>query len=395
MRILVFTALYPNAAQPQHGVFVENRLRKLLATGKVSAKVVAPVPWFPFKQPAFGSYAKFASVPEVEERHGIPIVHPRYFLPPRIGMNVAPLMMYLGAKKAVRDIQRSGFDFDVIDAHYFYPDGVAAILLGRALGKPVCITGRGTDLNLIPQKFALPRRMIQWASREAAGMITVCQSLKDDLAAAGGDSGRVVVLRNGVDLQQFVPMDRDAERARLGLTGDVILSVGGLIPRKGHDLAIRAMVELPAATLVIAGQGPELERLQALAKECGVADRVRFLGQVSHEALPPLYGAADVMLLASAKEGWANVLLEAMACGTPVVATRAGGTPEVVTAPTAGIVVQDRSSPEIAKALRFILANRPVRAETRAFAEQFSWSATTNGQLALLEDIASRKAASR
>ena len=108
MKILSFTTLYPNAIKPNHGVFVENRLRHLTMTGRVELTVVAPVPWFPFKSERFGAYANFALVPAREKRHGIEIVHPRYPLLPKIGMTSAPWLMYLATRPAVRRLIRSG-----------------------------------------------------------------------------------------------------------------------------------------------------------------------------------------------------------------------------------------------------------------------------------------------
>jgi teichuronic acid biosynthesis glycosyltransferase TuaC len=386
-RVLTFSTLYPNASRPQHGVFVENRLRHLVASGQVEATVMAPSPWFPSANPAFGGYARFARVPRYEIRHGLEIFHPPYLVVPKIGMSIAPLLLYTAARSAFRALLAAGRRFDLIDAHYFYPDGVSAVMLGREFGLPVVITGRGADLNQIPD-HSFPRRQILWAARHAAGLITVCQSLKETLVMLGGEAGKIQVLRNGVDLAQFRPLDRESIRREFGLTGPTIISVGALIPRKGHDLVIRALSDLPDVSLMIAGDGPERATLESLALRLGLAGRVRFLGQIAHENLPALYNAADISVLASSSEGWANVLLEAMACGTPVAATNVSGTPEVVQAPEAGVLVENRTPAEIAAAIRRLLAEPPSRAATRAYAETFSWEETTQGQLELFRGIA-------
>jgi len=157
LRILTYTTLYPNAAAPHHGVFVENRLRHLVGSGEVAASVVAPVPWFPFQAPVFGEYAVFARAPAAEQRYGLAIAHPRYPLLPRAGMTMAPASLYLFTRAAVRRIQTEGHDFDLIDAHFLYPDGVAAVLLGWLLNKPVVITARGNDRSLVPRYRSGPR----------------------------------------------------------------------------------------------------------------------------------------------------------------------------------------------------------------------------------------------
>jgi glycosyltransferase involved in cell wall biosynthesis len=385
-RLLTFTTLYPSHVTPSHGVFVENRLRHLVASGRVESRILAPVPWFPFSAKFFGRYAGFAKVAPQETRHGLAITHPRYPVIPKLGMLLAPLFMFLAALPAVRRIQAEEGDFDVIDAHYFYPDGVAAAMLGRVLGKPVTITARGTDINLIP-RHALPRRMILWAARAAAGMVTVSEALRREMIALGIPSHRVRTLRNGVDLAMFHPVARDETRAAMGLDGPVVISVGHLIERKGHDLVIGALPELPGYTLLVAGDGPEHTKLQSLATSLGVAGRVRFLGAVPHADLAKLYSAADALVLASSREGWPNVLLEAMACGTPVVASNVWGAPELVCDPAAGVLMPARSAAGVATGVRALFDALPTREATRRFAEGYSWDETTEGQIRLFDEV--------
>lgn len=390
MKILTFTTLYPSAARPNHGIFVETRLRHLLESGRVEARVVAPVPWFPSENARYGRYAAHASTPREERRHGVEVMHPRYLSVPKFGMNVAPLLLAGRASSALDTIIRRGYDFDIIDAHYFYPDGVAAAIVGRKLNKPVVITARGTDINLLPQ-FAIPRRMIRWAAGQAAALVTVSAALKSSLVQLGVDNNKISVLRNGVDTRMFRPVDRAMHRARMGLTGTVLLMVGNLVSLKGHEFVLRALREFPDACLLIVGAGEEKHKLEGMARALKIQDRVRFLGVMSQDQLAGVYGAADALVLASSREGWPNVLLEAMACGTPVVSSSVGGTPEIVTAPEAGVLMTERSVPGVAKALRRLLHNYPDRALTRKYAERFSWDDTTRGQLAVFENILQRR----
>jgi len=229
--------------------------------------------------------------------------------------------------------------------------------------------------------------MIQQTADRAAVMITVCQALKDSLVALGVAPDKVTVLRNGVDLETFRPMARPAAREKFRLRRPTLLSVGGLITRKANDLTISALPELPEHELLLAGEGPERAALQALAARLGVADRVRFLGRVAHHELAEIYSAADAMVLASSREGWANVLLEAMACGTPVVASNVWGTPEVVAAPEAGQLMPERTPAGAVQAIKTLFANMPDRAATRAYAEGFDWGPTTQGQLDLFKRV--------
>ena len=395
IKILTFSTLFPNSVRPGHGIFVETRLRELLGSGQVDVRVVAPVPWFFSKKPRWGEYAKMAAIPEREIHNGIDVSHPRYLLPPKIGMTMAPVAMALGAVATIKRLVAEGFDFDVIDAHYYYPDGVAAALLARHFKKPFTVTARGTDLSLIPQ-YALPRRMMQWAALRATASIGVCSALVDVLRAWKIPEDRLHVMRNGVDLNRFRPIPQSQARAELGLSGSpLLLSVGYLIERKGHHIAIEALVKLlpdhPRVHLVIVGTGEERARLELLCNRLGVKPHVTFAGALPNADLYRWYSAADVKILASSREGWANVLLESMACGTPVVAASIWGTPEVVASDIAGRLVFERTASAFALAIRQLLASYPNRSQVRAYAQAFSWQNTTDAQVALFTWIAAQE----
>lgn len=389
IQTLLFSTLYPSTVRPIHGIFVETRLRELVKTGLVETKVIAPVPWFPWAGEHFGEYGLFAATPRFEQRNGLDVYHPRYLLPPKVGMNLAPHTLAAAALPLAQKLIKDGFDFDLIDAHYYYPDGVAASIIARKLDKPFVVTARGTDLNLIPQ-YAYPRKLILQTAAAASASIGVCQALMDSLKRLGANPAKLHALRNGVDLQRFVPEPRADARQRLGLPPDakLLLSVGHLIERKGHHIAIQALPLLPPdVRLLIAGGGPERAALQRQAEQLGVASRVQFVGVVPQTDLKWWYSAADVLALCSSREGWANVLLESMACGTPVIATNIWGTPDVVSAPAAGVLMPERSAQGLAQAWAALFAIHPSRPATRAHAETFSWDATTQGQLALFKNI--------
>ncbi|MGI9420816.1 MAG: glycosyltransferase family 4 protein [Geminicoccaceae bacterium] len=387
MRILSITTLYPNAERPTFGVFVENRLRKLAERPGIEVRVVAPVPWFPLRHDVFGSYGRLARVPGAERRHGIEISHPRFLQIPKVGTHLSPYLLYTALRRHVRALIADEGDIDLIDAHVYYPDGVAAALLAKALGKPVSVTARGTDLNLYPGRYPRVGRMIARTAKSVDASITVCSALRNALLALGAAPDSVHVMRNGVDLDLFRPGDRAAARSRWKLQRPTLVSVGHLIERKGHDLVIEALRQLPDVDLIIAGEGPEKERLQRQAARLGVGDRTHFAGVVEHRRLPDLYRAADALVLASSREGWPNVLLEALACGTPVIATRNWGTPEIVSAPEAGLLMDDRTPEAIVQAVGQLLNARLDRVATRRFAEGFSWDATTDAQLRLFSSL--------
>lgn len=387
LRTLVFTTLFPNSVSPEHGIFVAQRLRHLVDSGEVESRVVAPVPWFPFQSTAFGSYARFARIPRKEQSAGFPVQHPRYIVVPKVGMYATPLALARGAWPTIVRLRSEGFDFKLIDAHYYYPDGVAAVLLGRWARVPVVVTARGSDINTIAG-HTLARRMIRWACSRASASIAVCEALKREMAGLGADPGRIAVLRNGVDLVMFKPLDWVAARAELGWHGKVLLVVGRLVEGKGHAIAIDAIRSLPDEyKLVVVGDGPLRRELAARADRAGIASRVDFMGALPQSMLPRLYAAADALLLPSDREGMPNVLLESLACGTPVVAADTGGTPEVVSGPDAGMLVQDRSGDGFADACRRLFSQYPDRQRVRAHAERFGWDATTQGQIRLFRGI--------
>jgi len=223
--------------------------------------------------------------------------------------------------------------------------------------------------------------MIRWAARRAAAVITVSAALKERLVALGGLAEQIEVLRNGVDLALFRPNGEPV------VGRPVLLAVGNLVPLKGHRLLVEALPLLPDCELVIAGDGPERGNLEKLAAQLGVADRLRLLGRVPQQELPALYSAARLLVLPSSHEGWPNVLLEAMACGTPVVASDIPGIREIVQDPVAGRLLSERNPRALADAVTALLADPPCRAETRTYAQGFGWGPTTDGQLALFKRV--------
>lgn len=395
MRVLTVTSLYPNSAQPNHAVFVENRMRRVHESGEAEITVIAPTPWFPSKSRMFGSHATHAAVPKRETRHGIRIEHPRYAMIPKIGMQSQPAFYHRALRRcALKLIEETG-PFDLIDAHYFYPDGVAAARLAQELGIPFTCTARGTDVNQIPAVSEFGRKAVLGVAAEAAASITVCEALRQELIELGADGAKIHTLRNGVDLECFRPPaeSRELLKERLGVPAKapLIVSVGGLVERKGHHLTIDATVELEDAHLLIAGNGAERSALEARIEGLGIGDRVRLLGSVPHAELAAFYGAADISVLASSREGWANVLLESMACGTPVVATSVWGTPEVVASPEAGLLAEERSAVCLRKQIAALLADPPDRTATRIYAEQYSWDDTVRGVINVFKTVVAQR----
>jgi glycosyltransferase involved in cell wall biosynthesis len=271
---------------------------------------------------------------------------------------------------------------------------VAAAWLADKLGLPFVVTARGTDINLIPQ-YAIPRRQILWAADKAAAIITVCDALRDEIVALGVAPSKVTTLRNGFDPAQFHPVDRDAARDALSISGKTLLSVGHLIERKGHHIVIEALAQLDGFSLVIIGAGNMERELKASARRLGLEARVRFEGAVEQAKLKHYYSACDALVLASSREGMANVLIESIACGCPVVATNSWGTPEVIRARDAGVLVDERSAAGFEKGIRDLFAALPERSATLRYAEAFRWEPTSAGQFEIFSRIAAESVRAR
>jgi glycosyltransferase involved in cell wall biosynthesis len=247
------------------------------------------------------------------------------------------------------------------------------------------MTARGSDVNIKCENLVM-RRWVQWAAERCAAIITVSEALATRLVSLGVAADNIHVLPNGVDLEKFRPLSSDPEQwdAPNGL---VLLSVGHLLEGKGHHIVIEALKELPRATLLIVGEGPEQSALRKLCERLGLTSRVRFLGYVPHDQMAGVYSSADFTILASAHEGMPNVVLESLACGTRVIATAVGGIVEVITTDVAGSMMQERCAGAVADCVHGLTKRQHDRRDTREFAERFAWRDTIRKQVMLYERI--------
>lgn len=366
LRVLTLATLFPNHLRPTLGGFVERQTQALATQRGVEVRVVAPVglPVWPLS--LHPHYAPLRRLPLVEERNGLKVHRPRYRVWSELGAAGTARRMAAALLPALRDI-RTDFRFDVIDAEFFWPDGPAAALLAKALELPFSIKARGSDIHLWGTRPDIGGQIVA-AGRAADGMLAVSGAIRADMVALGMPAERIRVHHTGVDLAAFRPVDRAAAKAALGVNGPLLISAGALIARKGQDLAIAALKAIPGATLVLVGDGPDRARFEALA--AGLP--VRFLGIRPHSELPGLLAAADVMVLPTVSEGLANVWVEALACGTPVVTSDVGGAREVIDRREYGRLVP-REPQAIAAAVRALLDDPPAPAAVREGAARFSW----------------------
>lgn len=371
LRVLTLATLFPSAAQPTFGLFVERQTLGLAAREDVELQVVSPIrmPIWPLR--LHPRYAARAALPEREVWKGVTVHRPRFRGWPLIGHSGIARVMAATLLPRLREI-RKDFPFDVIDAEFFWPDGPAAMLLAEGLGVPFSVKARGADIDYWPERSRAIAAQVVAAGTAANGLLAVSAAMKDHMIALGIEGGKIRVHYTGIDRDRFRLVDKAAAKARLGIAGPLLITVGHLLERKGQRLAVEALKALPDASLILVGEGEDRGVLERMIRDLDLVGRVRLLGNRPHDELPGLIAAADVMVLPTVSEGLANAWVESLACGTPVVTSNVGGAPEAIDRPEAGRLVP-RDPAAIAAAVRALLDDPPAPEAVAAAAERFSW----------------------
>ncbi len=387
LRVLTLSTLFPDSGRPTFGGFVERQTQALAACEETEVRVVAPLglPIWPLRM--VGHYPSLASLPDQEIRNGLHVTRTHFRHWPRTSGRYDARAMAKSLLPILTGI-RQDFPFDVIDAEFFFPDGPAAILIGKALQVPVSIKARGSDIAYWAREPSASDQ-IQNAAQQADGLLAVSAALKSDMIALGMPEEKIAVHYTGVDQSLFKPIDRAAKKASRGISTSLIVAVGTLNANKGHALTIEALTALPGVQLVLCGKGPDEASLRALATGMGVADRVIFTGAIPPSDVAHWVAAADVMVLPSAAEGLANAWVEALSCGTPVVACDVGGVREVITSAEQGQLVA-RTPLAIAEGIRKILVDPPEQASLRQSVSHFTWARNAESLRAHLSALVRR-----
>lgn len=379
-RILTYTNLFPNHIHENQGIFIENRMRAFAEHTGAHLDVVAPIPYFP-RLPWSTRWSAFSQIEFEEERRGIRIYHPPYIVIPKVGMAMHGQSMYWSSYTLLDRLHRAN-QYHLIDSHWIYPDGWAAVKIAKKLKIPVVLSARGNDINEYIE-FPKIRPLIKWGLENCDHIISVCQALKDLMTPLGIPDSKITVVGNGVDIQTFHRVDREDARRQLALPPGrrILLSVGLLEPRKGHHILIEALhllqkqgIDLPC--LYIVGSGRFRDKLEMLIRKFALEDDVTLVGELPNRDLKFWYSAADVLCLASDREGWPNVLLEALACGTPVVASGVFGIPEIIRCKDVGRVVDHRTPDMFARHIMQALTQSWDASKIVAFAQQHTWNQT-------------------
>jgi teichuronic acid biosynthesis glycosyltransferase TuaC len=333
------------------------------------------VPYFPHWLPV-RRWAKYARVPAQARIGELEIWYPRYPFLPSIAMRVHGDWMFRGSYKEVARLHAL-HSFECIDTHFVYPDGYAAVRLGQRLGVPVVVSARGSDINLYPQNPHIAAKIV-WTLENAAGIIAVSESLRKGIVKLGLPPGAVRVIPNGIDPRRFFVTERTVAREQLGLPphGRIIVAVGNLVPQKGHRRLIAAFARIAVSDenvrLYILGEGGLRAELEGQIRALQLSGRVILCGSRPNEELQLWFSAAELSCLASSFEGLPNVISESIACGTPVVATNAGGVPEILSSPNLGVVV-DQTVDALADGIAIALQRKWDRETLAQYGHRRTW----------------------
>jgi teichuronic acid biosynthesis glycosyltransferase TuaC len=382
MHVATVTTFFPHAADRHRGVFVENLVRSMRRRCQVD--VIAPLPFAPPLQVNAEWYRK-SQIPRRENIDGIDVEHPRFLVIPKAEL-ASGLTYAAGVLPALRRLRAADAGL-IVHAHCAYPDGVGVALAARRLGIPYVVTAHGSDINVYAPRKTL-RWQIRWALLGAAATIAVSRDLLAKVTSLLGDAGASARLVHipcaGFDPEVFRPRDRAAVRHALGLgpRGRLVVFVGQLVPIKGIDGLLEAWRLLSAGghldaddRLVIIGAGrcgPDLARQADVG---GLAERVVFAGALPQPVVAQWVGAADLLCLPSDNEGTPNVIVEALASGVPVVASRVGGVPELITPESNGLLVPPRDPPALMRAIGAALGRRWDPEQIRKTVAHATWDA--------------------
>jgi glycosyltransferase involved in cell wall biosynthesis len=381
MRVLVITKIFPNALEPLSSPF--NR-QQFAALGRLcEVEVLATIPWFPLAR-AFARWSaagRLAEVPSHDRIDGLTVSHPRTLFVPRYGHAISAALY---AASLLPEILKRRGQVDVVLGSWAYPDGAAAVVLAELLKVPCVVKLHGSDINVVA-KLPGPRKNLQWALPRARRVVAVSRALGEEVIALGVPRERVAIVQNGVDAAIFHPRERAEARAQLGLPdGKWVVYVGRLERTKGVIDLLDAISRTPNLQLALVGDGAARAEVDAAAAKIGA--RVKVLGARPLDEVPLWMAAADVVTLPSWNEGTPNVILEALACGRPVVATRVGGIPDLIDQSLLGELVPAHDAAALADSLQRV-ADRPHDAPAiAAQGARGGWDASARRLYEVLSD---------
>lgn len=392
LKVLILTNLFPNPEQPGRGNFIALMVRELKRYAKIT--VISPLPWFPnlpiLKR--LGSWYQFAKIPFFSNSNGFPVYYPKYMVIPKLFGATQTITLALSAVKLVRRLVAEK-KVDIINVHWVYPDGVAAVWIAKQAGVPVVISARGSDINLYGN-YRFRRPQIKWALKNSDRITAVSKALSEKIVRELGVSkDKVIVIPNGVDSDRFRLLNKEEVRKQLGLEQNrkYLLFVGRLHEVKGLEYLIKALSILKmrkalSFETILIGDGHLKKDLKRLIETNGVKDKVSMIGEKPNAEIPLWMNACDILCLPSKLEGLPNVILEANACGLPVVASKVGGILEILRDDN-GICVKPQDSLALADSIELAMKKYWNREMISQSVNDFSWVKTSERYLNVFNEI--------
>lgn len=400
-KLLVFTSMYPNTLKPNMGIFIHNQVKSLIKQG-CQVIVVSPIPWVPRWLWWRKKWNDYRNILKEECYDDITVFHPRYFRTPG-GKWVYPwegFSIYMGCKDLAGHLHGK-FKFDVIHAHRIIPDGYAAILLGKKFNIPVVCSARGGETYQVPFENPLSYLSFKKVLSTCDRIITV-SSFLCDIVTNNGFKHTVNVIYNGCDVDTFHYVDKVATRKKLSLPldGKIFLFIGNIINTKGVFELVKAFHNLRKSEsspyLIMIGNGHDTSKIQEEITSRNLSESVLLPGYIPQEELPIWINASDIFVFPSYQEGLPNVVLEAMACRKPVIASRVGGIPEIVSDGVTGILVEPRNVHQLAQAMQTLLKNEDLclklgGAGEKLVNEHFTWERSAQKLIKVYQDLLENK----
>jgi len=389
MKVLTFTSLFPNQIQQNMGGFIARRMSCWAKNYASQWVTVAPVPYFP-RLPFNSPWKIYSDVDRVEVFKDWEVHHFRYLMLPIIGLPIQGQSMAVCTMPKIKQLMIEKGPFDLIDAHFIYPDAYAALKISQKFHLPLVVSARGSDINLYSQINSIKPKIVE-VLKKADAIIGVSRHLIDKMILLGAPESKCHHIQNGVDSDRFFPIKKNNEERPFRN----LLAVGNLVPEKGFDILLRAISilkpEHPDIQLKIAGSGPQFTHLSAICKDLQIEENVQFLGQVRHEEIPSLFQRAGVFCLSSLREGNPNVVLEALSTGLPVASTPVGGVPEMIQKNMNGLLSPDFSAENLAQTISSVMAQKWSAAKIRNTVSDKTWDSVAGELQNVFKNIVGNK----
>jgi len=389
LNVLIATSIFPNSEEVNKGIYIFHQATAL--SKYCNVKVVAPVPYFPgrLKSKTYGLYSR---IPKRETIDGLEVMHPRVFITPKFGRYLYGLLYALSLFHIMSGLKRN-FVPDVIIGYWVYPDGFANVLLAKLLKLPIILGGRGCDVNNAGED-RIKRIMVSWALRSSDRVMAVSSNMKQKMIQLGVPGEKIAVIPNGLH-EIFVKHAGKKGNARSDDDKKkTILYCGRFSSEKGVEYLLKAARILKeqnvAFRLLLVGSGAQESVLKELATQYDLEGIIQFEDEIPYSNVPALMCSADIFCLPSLREGWPNVVMEALACGLPVVASRVGGVPELLVDERCGMMVAAENEEELAAALSAALKRSWDNGSISATVKERSWDKVALEMLTEIKQVVGR-----